>query len=38
MTIRIALIGFGEAGRTFAAAGNWQKLKEWQNVLDGGKE
>ena len=21
-----------------AAAGNWQKLKEWQNVLDGGKE
>ncbi len=24
MTIRIALIGFGEAGRTFAAAGNWQ--------------
>jgi len=21
-----------------AAAGNWQKLKEWQEVLDGGKE
>lgn len=28
MNIRIALIGFGEAGRTFAAAGQWQSAAQ----------